>query len=146
MTPDFSEAFPLEDEFTPGPAETDRILGARYAVGRNLVLKFDEDTIDQSSGLARLLKARFTDELTGIGGRLDFKKLDGTHVTPNAPNVKSYLGALDPALLASLAPGLAGPAASEAVKALQRASEQRAIASAAVAEFAQRELDRARAE
>lgn len=139
------DAAPL-DEFTPSPEETAGLVSARYAVGRNLLVRFSDDSIDESSSLARLLQARFTDANTGIGGRLDFKKLDGTHVTPNAPNVKSYLGALDPALLASLAPGLAGPAASEAVKALQRASEQRAIASAAVAEFAQREFDRARAE
>lgn len=44
----------------------------------------------------QLLRLRFTDELRGIGGRVDFKRVDGTHVTPNVPPLHVYLAQLDP--------------------------------------------------
>ena len=134
----------LDDEFTPGPAETDRIISDRYAIGRNLLVRFADDTIDQSTPLARLFQARFTDDVTGIGGRLDFKRLDGTHVTPNAPRLPSE-AEIDK-LLASIGAGAVGGLA-DAVAGLRdvasKASNERGAASETVAEFVRRETRRA---
>ena len=46
-------------EFTPGPAEMDHLVSSSYAVGRNLLLRFVNDEIDQSSALAKRLQVRF---------------------------------------------------------------------------------------
>jgi len=46
-------------EFTPGPAEMDHLVSSSYAVGRNLVVRFVNDEIDQSSALAKRLQVRF---------------------------------------------------------------------------------------
>jgi hypothetical protein len=135
----------LDDEFTPSPAETDAILSARYAVGRNLLVRFASDEIDQSSGLARLLQARFTDEQTGIGGRLDFKRLEGNHATPNAPRLPT--AAELEATLASLGGPAAAAGLADAVGAVRdvaaKADDERAAASEAVADFCRREAGRA---
>ena len=65
----------------------------------------------RSSRFARLLQRRFTDddgwtdEFRAIGGRLDFKVLEGTHVTPNVPQLTGYLGGIDPSLAAVMGYG-----------------------------------------
>jgi hypothetical protein len=46
-------------EFTPGPAEMDHLVSSSYAVGRNLLVRFVNDEIDQSSALAKRLQVRF---------------------------------------------------------------------------------------
>eukprot|EP00966_Prymnesium_polylepis_P089253 2066509-Prymnesium_polylepis.1 len=53
-------------DFSPSPEETDALVSRQYAVGRNLLLRFIDDSLDQSMGLAQLLKVRFTDAETGI--------------------------------------------------------------------------------
>lgn len=131
------EAELADDEFTPSPEETAKLARESYAVGRNLLVRFADDDIDQSPGLARLFKARFTDEVTGIGGRLDFKTVDGTHVTPNTPRVGAYLDSIDVGLAEQL--GVA-----ETARNLARADDEREAASEVVAEFMRRELARAR--
>lgn len=127
-------------EFTPCPAETDALVSSSYTVGRNLLVRFADDDIDQSSGLARLLQARFTDAQTGLGGRLDFKKLEGTHVTPNAPSLASYLDGFDWQMANQL--GVA-----DAARALQetagQAEGERRLACDVIVEFAEREARRA---
>ena len=135
------DSFPLDAEFTPDPAETDRVVSARYAVGRNLLVRFADDTIDQSSPLARLLKARFTDDVTGIGGRLDFKALDGTHVTPNAPRLPSE-AEID-RMLASVGAAALGDAVASIRDVAFKAARERDAASDAVAEFVRRETRKA---
>ena len=107
-----------------------------YAVSRNLLVRFAADDIDQSSALAGLLKARFTDSETGIGGRLEFKKLDGNHVTPNTPVSLALLDTLDWGLLEQM--GLADGAGG-----LVDAAAEAARASEVVGEFARREARRA---
>ena len=91
-------------------------------------------------------KKRFTDDVTGIGGRLDFKKLDGTHVTPNAPRLPSE--AELERMLNSV--GMGGDIASglsEAVAGMRevagKASDEREAASETVAEFVRREARKA---
>ena len=130
----------LADEFTPGPAELDALVRESYLVGRNLLVRFESDDIDQSYQLARLFVARFTDDVSGIGGRIDFKKLAGTHVTPNAPRLDSYLDGLDMRLAEQLG-------AADAARALRdaagRATREQQAACEVIAEFAAREARRA---
>jgi len=79
----------LPDEFAPSPAETLAAVRTKYAVESNLVVRFIADTIDESELLATELRARFTDADTGIGGRLAYRRLRGTHVTPNTPDLRT---------------------------------------------------------
>lgn len=45
-------------EFTPPPSETKAMIRSSYAVRRNLLLRFSDDTIDETLPLAVLLQAR----------------------------------------------------------------------------------------
>lgn len=129
-----------DTEFVPNPEATDGLVLSSYVVGRNLLVRFASDGIDQSSQLARLLQKRFTDDVTGIGGRLDFRKLDGTHVTPNVPSLSGYLGSIDPTLAATMGYAIQ---LRVAVEAARRAEEEQKRACAAIVEFCEREVARA---
>ena len=45
----------LEFEFTPSPEETELIIKENYQISRNLLVKFKNDTIDQTLTLQPLL-------------------------------------------------------------------------------------------
>jgi Protein of unknown function (DUF1350) len=77
--PDFSV------EFTPTPSETNRLIARSYQVRRNLLIKFSNDTIDQTRLLSELLVTRWPDMLT-------IKKLSGNHLTPLGQDVKWEVG------------------------------------------------------
>lgn len=62
-------------EFTPSPQETQQIIQTRYNVRRNLLVKFSDDTLDQTVPLSRLLEQRFP-------GMITVQRLTGTHQTP----------------------------------------------------------------
>jgi hypothetical protein len=68
-------------EFTPSPAETDRLIADRYTIRSNLLIKFRNDTIDQTRTLADRLEALFPDEVIT-------KRLAGNHLTPLGPDFK----------------------------------------------------------
>lgn len=72
-------------EFKPSPLETNQIIRDRYQVRRNLVIKFSNDTIDQSLPLAEILEQRFP-------GMATSKRLAGTHLTPLGPDLKWQTG------------------------------------------------------
>ena len=72
---------------------------------RNLVVRMATDDLDQSFGLATLLKARYEEvwskpnpnpaaggggggRTIAGGGRLEYRTLAGTHVTPNLPSLR----------------------------------------------------------
>jgi len=80
----FNPAFAVE--FTPSPLETQALIQERYNVRRNLVIKFTNDTIDQSAGLIPVLQQRFPEMVT-------VKTLNGTHTTPLGQDVKWQAGA-----------------------------------------------------
>ena len=75
----FSGAFSVE--FTPSPIETISIVSQRYQVRRNLIIKFTNDTLDQSLALAETLQKRFPDMIAT-------QTLPGSHVTPLGHDVK----------------------------------------------------------
>ncbi|HLO86126.1 MAG TPA: DUF1350 family protein [Nostocaceae cyanobacterium] len=83
------EAIPLVEqlnsslaiEFTPTPLETNRLVQESYQVRRNLLIKFNNDTLDQSADLTKILQARFPEMVT-------VQTLPGTHTTPLGQDIK----------------------------------------------------------
>jgi len=88
-----SEAIPLVQqftptlaiEFTPSPLETYTLVRERYSIRRNLLLKFANDTIDQSVALTQILQQRFPDLVT-------VQTLPGNHTTPLGQDVSWQTG------------------------------------------------------
>ncbi len=74
-------------EFSPSPQETKRLVIQNYGVRRNLLIKFSNDTIDQTRDLNRLLQDRFAEMVTA-------QTLTGNHLTPLGPDVKWQAGAV----------------------------------------------------
>ncbi|QLE56887.1 DUF1350 family protein [Nostoc sp. TCL26-01] len=71
----------LAIEFTPSPTETNKLVKEKYDVRRNLLIKFNNDNLDQSAALTKILQARFPDMVTT-------QTLPGTHTTPLGQDVK----------------------------------------------------------
>jgi hypothetical protein len=74
-------------EFSPSPLETNRIVAEGYQVPRNLLVKFSNDTLDQTRGLSQLLETRFPNQVS-------LRRLTGNHLTPLGPDVKLQTGAV----------------------------------------------------
>ena len=74
----FNPAFDLE--FTPDPEATLALVRDRYPVPRNLLIKFRNDTLDQTRPLSEVLVRRFPD-LTTV------QILQGSHTTPIAQEI-----------------------------------------------------------
>jgi Protein of unknown function (DUF1350) len=62
-------------EFSPSPQETLDLITDYYDVNRNLIVKFNNDTIDQSYTLDRTLNKIFP-------GMVSTQIINGTHLTP----------------------------------------------------------------
>jgi len=75
----------LELEFTPSPEETERLIEKEYQIRRNLLIRFQNDTIDQSSELIQILQARFAHMVT-------LQKLPGNHLTPIGQDINWQAG------------------------------------------------------
>jgi hypothetical protein len=73
-------------EFSPSPIETNALVRDRYSVRRNLLIKFANDSIDQSLPLAQLLEENHP-------GMITTRRLKGTHTTPLGPDMKWQTGA-----------------------------------------------------
>ncbi|WOD38754.1 DUF1350 family protein [Nodosilinea sp. E11] len=74
----FNPAFNVE--FTPDPESTLTLVRDRYPVARNLLIKFRNDTIDQTRPLSEVLVQRFP-QLTTV------QILPGSHTTPIAQDL-----------------------------------------------------------
>jgi len=72
-------------EFTPTPIETNELIAQRYAVCRNLVIKFKNDDIDQTASLMQALQERFPDMIS-------MRALPGNHLTPLGQDVNWKAG------------------------------------------------------
>ncbi len=72
-------------EFIPSPLETNKLVQEQYNVRRNLLIKFTNDTLDQSAGLTELLQKRFPEMVT-------VQTLPGTHTTPLGQDIKWQAG------------------------------------------------------
>ena len=66
-------------DFMPPPEESRRLIRQYYGVNRNMLIKFREDSIDETPELAQLLQTK-----SAISGTLDLtvKTLGGDHVRP----------------------------------------------------------------
>lgn len=71
----------LDIEFTPTPTQTHRIIQESYQIRRNLLIKFNQDTLDQSATLTTILQQLFSDMVTT-------QTLSGTHTTPLGQDIK----------------------------------------------------------
>lgn len=79
----FNSTFAIE--FTPTPLETNKLVQERYNIRRNLLIKFSNDTIDQSAALTKILQERFPEMVTA-------QTLPGTHTTPLGQDIKWQTG------------------------------------------------------
>lgn len=75
----FNTAFDVE--FTPSPTETYKQVKENYKIRRNLLIKFSNDTLDQSTALTQLLQNRYGEMVTT-------QTLRGNHLTPLGQDVK----------------------------------------------------------
>jgi Protein of unknown function (DUF1350) len=75
----------LTIEFTPSPLETNKIVQENYKIRRNLLIKFNNDTLDQSAALSKILQQRFPEMVTA-------QTLPGTHTTPLGQDIKWQTG------------------------------------------------------
>lgn len=71
----------LDIEFTPTPAETNQIVRESYQIRRNLLIRFNKDTLDQSTDLTIILQKLFPDMITT-------QTLSGNHTTPLGQDIK----------------------------------------------------------
>jgi hypothetical protein len=62
-------------QFSPDPEQTNRLVQQQYQVSRNLLVKFSNDTLDQTLRLSGLLERRFP-------GMISVQRLAGNHLTP----------------------------------------------------------------
>jgi Protein of unknown function (DUF1350) len=62
-------------EFSPNPQETLKLIAEYYDVPQNLIVKFSNDTLDQSYTLGQTLKQIFP-------GQISTLTINGSHVTP----------------------------------------------------------------
>lgn len=79
----FNPAFNIE--FTPSPKETYNIILRGYQVRRNLLIRFNNDTIDQTPALTELLQKLHSDLITA-------KILSGSHLTPLGQDINWQTG------------------------------------------------------
>lgn len=75
----------LNFEFTPSPQETNELVFNSYLVRRNLLIRFDNDNIDQSLNLNPLLQKRFADLISLL-------VLPGNHLTPLGQDITWQTG------------------------------------------------------
>jgi hypothetical protein len=67
-------------QFTPTPSQTYRLVQQRYPTARNLLIRFQNDDLDQTQQVAAILERRFPEMVT-------LRRLQGTHLTPLGQNL-----------------------------------------------------------
>ncbi|AFY37959.1 protein of unknown function DUF1350 [[Leptolyngbya] sp. PCC 7376] len=72
-------------EFTPSPAETNEIIQSSYQTRRNLLIQFENDTIDQTAELSPILLERFPNMVVS-------RKIPGNHLTPLGQEIDWQVG------------------------------------------------------
>lgn len=75
----------LDVEFEPSPQETEKIIVENYSVRRNLLIKFSNDSLDQTIVLNGFLKNCSADMIT-------VRRLVGNHLTPLNQQIKWQMG------------------------------------------------------
>jgi hypothetical protein len=62
-------------QFTPTPSQTYRLIQQRYPTARNLLIRFQNDDLDQTRQIATILASLFPEKVT-------LRQLQGNHLTP----------------------------------------------------------------
>ena len=75
----------LQFEFTPSPTETELIIQENYAIRRNLLIKFSNDSIDQTVNLEPILTDLFPQMVSLLN-------LPGNHLTPLGQDIDWQVG------------------------------------------------------
>lgn len=83
LTPVYLDVAAGEEEFSPPPEESRRMIKEGYAVNRNLLLKFANDSMDETPILASVLQSSAAKETL----ELTVKTLPGDHVRPLQQNL-----------------------------------------------------------
>lgn len=79
LPPLYMELVKGRENFTPKPEETRRLVKSYYGISRNLLIKFKDDTIDETSTLAQVISSD-----SAISSMLDMsmRSLPGDHGLP----------------------------------------------------------------
>jgi hypothetical protein len=72
-------------EFSPSPQETNELIASDYQVRRNLLVRFQDDEIDQTLYLNPILKKRFPEMISML-------TIPGNHLTPLTQELKWQAG------------------------------------------------------
>ncbi len=87
----FGEQIPVTEaldlEFTPSPEETKNLIAKDYKIARNLLIKFSNDTIDQTKNLQLNLSQCFPHSTV-------MRTLKGNHLTPLGQDLPWETGAV----------------------------------------------------
>jgi hypothetical protein len=75
----------LNLEFTPSPEETNQLIAEGYEVRRNLLIRFNNDDIDQTINLNPILQYRFPEMISLL-------TLPGNHLTPLGQEIEWQMG------------------------------------------------------
>lgn len=74
----------ISSEFSPSPQQTLQLVASGYRQPRNLLVRFNRDTIDQSQRLLAVLQAR-------AGDQSQLQELAGDHLTPASAGLRQNL-------------------------------------------------------
>jgi len=72
-------------EFTPSPKMTNSLIQKRYRIRRNLLIKFNDDNLDQTLRLSDILRLRFPNMVA-------VQRLNGNHLTPLGQDLSWSVG------------------------------------------------------
>ena len=72
-------------EFTPSPSKTKQLIAANYQIRRNLLIRFNNDNIDQTMSLSPILDNLFPQMSSVL-------TLSGNHLTPLSQEIKWQAG------------------------------------------------------
>ena len=90
LTPIFLDVSTGTQEFTPSPEESRGVIRDGYGVPKNLLIRFTNDTIDETPTLASILQSCPCMALPS--SEITIKTLEGDHTSPLAQDLSRQLG------------------------------------------------------
>ena len=82
----FKKRFNIQNEFSPSPKETMRLIKKNYLLPENLLIKFSSDKLDQTPMLLEKLKER-----QSVNDNSMLIELNGNHLTPASTGLKNII-------------------------------------------------------
>tara|TARA_Y100001968_G_scaffold26962_1_gene21021 strand:+ start:74 stop:805 length:732 start_codon:yes stop_codon:yes gene_type:complete len=79
-----SQKLKFQTEFSPSPTETSNLIREHYEQINNLLIKFKDDSLDQTNLLLKSLKSRGSD-------KSEIMRLNGNHLTPVSVGLREKL-------------------------------------------------------